>query len=176
MLNTQNFDPVQAQRTFILNHHHRPARSVILIPVLTSRSRISQLIWAHSQSARIEQEARNSRGGRRGVEETSWAVIRRCFRYYFRTTTPQRKDRDDERDREKEGRGKGRERGGGGEERKCSSWFRLLQIAVWVQRTCCLLHSGFKARSVQRVLHLPCLPARIHLPSRASHPRHASLR
>jgi len=55
------------------------------------------------------------------VEETSWAVIRRCFRYYFRTATPQRKDREDEREREREGRGKGgereRERGGRGGEK-----------------------------------------------------------
>ena len=55
------------------------------------------------------------------MEETSWAVIRRCFRYYFRTAIPQKKDRDDEiqRDREREGGGKGREReregGRGGE-------------------------------------------------------------
>jgi len=57
------------------------------------------------------------------------------------------------------------ERESEGERRRLPHALGLLQIAARVQRTCCLLHSGFKARSVQRSLHLPCLFARIYTPS-----------
>lgn len=88
------------------------------------------------------------------------SVIPSCFRYYFR----RRRRRLLGRKKDKEIEGTERER------ESLHRALGLLQIAARVQRTCCLLHSGFKARSAQRSSTFSaCLP--VYTPSlRASLP------